>query len=109
MTNIVNQKSRRNTKMKLTSEDKKLLIKWGFPESDFAQIEEAFAKTKTSYELLSDDEKNDDKKISREEALEILGRETYLSGIGRSAFHCTSVRENEKGQKVYFNSRKLFE
>lgn len=93
--------------MKLTSEDKKLLQSWGYPEDDFRQIEEAFAKTNTKYELLSED-KNEDEKISREEAVEILGRETYLSGIVRSAFHWSSVRENNKGQKVYFNSSNLF-
>ncbi|MFD1736200.1 hypothetical protein ACFSCX_06435 [Bacillus salitolerans] len=85
--------------MKLTSEDKELLLKWGFPEKDFYQIE--VATRKTTYEL-------DDKKISAKEALEILGRETYLSGISRSAFHWSSCRENEKGQIVYFNSSKLF-
>lgn len=85
--------------MKLTSEDKKLLTDWGFPEKDFNQIERAI--TKTTYEM-------NDKKISASEALDVLGRETYLSGIARSAFHWTSFRENYKGQGVYFNSSKLF-
>lgn len=93
--------------MKLTKEDKNLLSGWGYPEDDFEQIERALAKTKTTYELFND-ENNEDKEISREEAIEILGRETYLSGIGRSAFHWSSVRENEEGQKVYFDSSKLF-
>ena len=85
--------------MKLTQEEKELLIEWGFNEADFEQIERATRKT--VYEM-------DGKKISGSEALEILGRETYLSGIARSAFHFTSCRENEKGQMVHFNSSKLF-
>lgn len=94
--------------MKLTKADKELLKEWGFPEEDFAQIQSALAKTKTVYELLSDDKNNSDTKIPREEALIILGRKQYLSGIARSAFHWSAVRENAKGQKVYFDSSKLF-
>lgn len=85
--------------MKLTSEDKKLLKSWGYKSSDFAQIERA--TNKTEYEL-------NDEKISLTEALEVLGRETYLSGISRSAFHWSAGRENEKGQMVHFDSSKLF-
>jgi hypothetical protein len=50
----------------------------------------------------------DIKKISQEKALEILGREEYLSGISRSAFHWSAVRDNN-GETVYFDSSKLFE
>ena len=85
--------------MKLISEDKELLIKWGNREEDLKQIEEA--TTKTVYKM-------NDKRISRKRAIEILGREKYLSGISRSAFHWSVVRENEKGEEVYFDSSKLF-
>ena len=85
--------------MKLTSEDKKILKNWGYKSSDFKQIERATSKTE--YEL-------NDEKITLTEALEVLGREEYLSGIARSAFHWSACRENEKGQTVYFNSSKLF-
>jgi hypothetical protein len=86
--------------MKLTKTDKELLTKWGYPEEDMNQIEEA--TTKTVYEL-------NDKKISCKKALEVLGREEFLSGISRSAFHWSSARNNEKGETVYFDSSKLFE
>jgi hypothetical protein len=86
-------------KLKLTKEDKKTLNEWGYPEKDFSQIERATIKT--TYEM-------DERKISLNEALDILGRETYLSGISRSAFHWTSYRKNEKGQGVHFDSSKLF-
>ena len=87
--------------MKLTNTDKALLLEWGHPESDFQQIEEAFKKTKTKYEL-------GDKPISREDAISLLGREQYLSGISRSAFHYTAVRETPDGQLVCFDSSNLF-
>ena len=85
--------------MKLTSMDKELLKNWGHEDEDCNQIERA--TTKTTY-------KSDNKKISLDEALKILGRETYLSGISRSAFHFSAYRQNEKGVAVLFDSSKLF-
>lgn len=92
--------------MRLTEKDKQLLKEWGYSEDDLRQIEKAIQKTKTTYETY---ELNNIKKITRDEAIEILGRETYLSGICRSAFHRSACRESEKGQRVYFNSSKLFQ
>jgi len=86
--------------MKLTSEDKKILTKWGYLEEDFKQIERA--TTKTEYEL-------DEERITLTEVLEILDRETYLSGISRSAFHWSCCRQNDKGKTVYFDSSKMFQ
>lgn len=88
--------------MKLTDKDKELLSGWGFPDEDFLQIEEAMKETIIVYEM-------NNKPITRATAIRILGRETYLSGICRSAFHWSSYRNNEKGQGVYFNSSKLFQ
>lgn len=87
--------------MKLNNEDKTLLLDWGYTEKDFAQIEEAFQKRKTSYELNSTS-------ISREKAIELLGRRQYLAGIARSAFHRTAAQEAGNGQFVYFDSSNLF-
>ena len=91
--------------MKLTKEDKALLTAWGHKEEDLKQIERA--TTKTTYELSSGGINRG--KISLTEVLDILGREKYLSGISRSAFHWSACRENEKGQRVYFDSSKLFQ
>ena len=88
--------------MKLTKKDIQLITSWGFPEEDLKQIERATTKTKTIYEFKC-------KEISRDEAIEILGRDQYLSGICRSAFHYTSARYNDKNETVYFNSSKLFQ
>jgi len=85
--------------MKLTVEDKKLLKSWGYPNEDLKQIERA--TNKTEYEVNGE-------RISLTEVLEILDRETYLSGISRSAFHWSSCRDGREGQRVYFNSSKLF-
>jgi hypothetical protein len=86
--------------MKLTIKDKELLLKWGYEEEHLKQIERA--TTKTIYKM-------DRKKISANEAIDILGRETYLSGISRSAFHWTACRDNGKGKTVYFDSSRLFQ
>ena len=41
--------------------------------------------------------------------IEILGREAYLSGTSRSAFHWSCVRETDKiGVLIYFDSSRLF-
>ena len=109
--------------MKLTETDKKQLKENGYVESDFPQIERAMQKSKTTYKVV--DIKTGDKKIiSREKAIEILGRETWLSGISRSAFHWTAQRDNMRGyfkpksadyvvtqmptQIVHFDSSNLF-
>ena len=85
--------------MKLTIEDKKTLHDIGIPDSDFQQIERAM--TKTDYKYRS-------RKISREKAIELLGRKNYLSGLSRSAFHWTAARETATGECVYFDSCRLF-
>ena len=86
--------------MKLSNKDREYLKSLGYPEDDFKQIEEA--TTKTIYEL-------NNERISRSKAIEILGREVYLNGIARSAFHWSALRSNDKDESIYFNSSKLFQ
>lgn len=88
-------------KMKLTCADKEQLLSWGHPKEDFPQIEEALQKRITKYELCG-------KKITREEAISILGRKKFLSGISRSAFHYTATQILDDGRVVYFDSSNLF-
>jgi len=85
--------------MKLTNNDKELLKEWGYQDDDMKQIEQATRKT--DYEI-------DGEKISTKKALDVLGREKYLNGISRSAFHWSSTRSNENGKTVYFDSSRLF-
>ena len=90
--------------LKLSDEDKRLLCEWGYEENDFPQIEEAFQKSKTKYEL-------NGHKVSREEAIRGLGWRQYLSGIVRSAFHHTAARcvpMSISDEMVYFDSSNLF-
>lgn len=88
--------------MKLTKEDKEYLKENGFTESDFEQIEKVTAKSKTTYRVvnLSNGKSHT---ITRERAIEILGRENWLSGIARSAFHFTAVRENKPAKDIHYN------
>lgn len=85
--------------MKLTQTDKALLLDMGHPESDFGQIEEATRRT--DYEYCG-------RQISREEAISLLGRRSYLAGIGRSAFHYSADQVTPDGKHVYFDSSRLF-
>ena len=87
--------------MKLNKEDKAMLTSMGHPEKDFQQIEVALQKRITKYKL-------GNTTISREEAIRILGREVFISGIARSAFHYTAAQQTADGQIVYFDSSKLF-
>lgn len=85
--------------MRLNKKDSETLSSWGFSIEDIEQIKTAIGKTTCKYK---------DKKISANKAVELLGRETFLSGISRSAFHWNCSRENN-GNYVYFDSRKLFD
>jgi len=87
--------------MKLSREDQELLRSLECEERDFPQIERALRKDMTTYKL-------EKKRISREQAIELLGKRDFLSGISRSAFHCTAVRKTADGRFVHFNSYNLF-
>lgn len=82
--------------MKLTPKDKTMLHTHGYTEKDFPQIEEATGKT--DYEYLG-------AKVTQRQAMRLLGRTIYLSGIARSAFHSSAVRYTPEGSPVYFRCR----
>lgn len=90
----------------MTTQDREYLLECGsYSESDFRQIEQAMRGRNTAYA-------HGLKRISRKEAMELLGRERYLSGISRSAFHWTAAVPVKDGDPskgvVYFDSRRLF-
>lgn len=88
--------------MKLIESDKEILKQWGYGDEDITQIEKA--TTKTVYKV------NYREKISCDKAVELLGREAYLSGISRSAFHWSASRNiGDSNDVVSFDSSKLFE
>lgn len=78
----------------LTDPDKEMLAHDGYAATDFAQIEEC--ANKSVYIL--DEGSPEARPIRIEEALLLLGRKLFLSGICRSAFHWTSSRETPDGQ-----------
>lgn len=92
----------------ITDKDRQYLFEHGYTSSDIGQLEEA-ARIKNTKYYFTNPITNTKTKISRKEALRILGRKAWLSGLGRSAFHYTSVREGvyKKGN-VYFDSFDLF-
>ena len=97
--------------MKLTDKDKEYLlekiyegIKQTFDE-DLPQIEEADV---TTYTLYKGDKS--DGRISRTKAIALCGREGWLSGLSRAAFHWTAMREVKGKPNLYvgFDAHKLF-
>jgi len=88
--------------MKLSENDKQILLQNGYEPEDLVQIQEAVDKNlyrlydKKIIETQGHDEGlSASISITAEQAYEILGQETFLSGVGRSAFHYDSSREIE--------------
>lgn len=92
-------------KKKLTPEDIKFLLNKGYLQEDIPQIQKAISRS--SYSLYNENT-DEEKFISASEALDILGRKEFLSGIARSAFHWSSCRRTSKGDAIYFDSSALF-
>lgn len=92
--------------MKLTEKDKKYLQSIGYAPSDFPQIEAAARHT--TYERGREEPGTVNVKISQNEAIQLLGREKFLSGLSRSAFHWSALQEIENGENIYYDSSRLF-
>ena len=77
----------------------------GEDEKNFRQLNEAMRRTK--YTLVTP---YTSRKIRKEEAVEVLGEDEYLSGIQRSAFHGTATRKvmGKPFQMVLFDSSALW-
>jgi hypothetical protein len=88
--------------MKLTNKDKNYLSSIGYHNDDFDVIERNSKSIK--YELMSRTNKDISVKLNRKQAISLLGRETFLSGIGRATFHDSAVRTTESNPNlsVYF-------
>lgn len=87
-----------------TDEHKKILIDIGYTnEKDLLEIEKALDENITTYSIGNRD------KISRKQAIEILGTKNFLISLGRSTFHYSTVRESkDKKTYVYFDSSNRF-
>ena len=80
--------------MRIRKNEKEQLKKQGWADDEIEQIQEAGNNTIYEY---------NGEKIGVKKAIEILGRETWISGLCRSAFHCSSCRDG-----VEFDSSKIF-
>lgn len=89
--------------MKLTADDKLYLKSLGYPEQDFPQIQKAI--NLSTFTVIPN--KGRQRFVTAEKAVSILGRQKFLSGIGRSAFHYSAVRCTPT-MDVYFNSSQIF-
>lgn len=85
--------------MKLTKKDKDFLLSIGNRPQDLAQIEEAIPCT--IFEC-------NGKRITQRGAQAMLGREEFLCGMSRSAFHWSTSRETKKGKTIRFDSSPYF-
>ena len=96
--------------MKLKEEQRKYLAGNGYSPYAITQIEQALKRKNTQYMILPGNATHCcGKIISRERALELLGLESFLSGIARSAFHWTAARTTEDGRMtILFDSSNLF-
>ncbi len=88
--------------MKLNKKDLKYLLECGYELEDFEQIEAALNANITKYSI-------NDVPISRDEVIELIGREQFLASLGRSAFHRTAARKTEDGREIIFDSHRLFQ
>lgn len=96
-----------NKKFTLTKRDKTYLMKIGYLSSDMPYIEAAVGSMK--YEYWG---KHGEEKIDRERAIALVGKQAWLSGIGRACFHASAVRETKGSHKgrsqVYFDNYSAF-
>ena len=88
--------------MSISNEDKEYLLSIGYLEKDLKQIAYAAKANVTKYEC-------EGKRIAKSTVIELLGRKKWLSGLARSAFHWSAVREAEDGRCIHFDSSKIWE
>ena len=91
----------------LSKRDKTYLMKIGYLDSDMPYIEAAVGSMK--YEYWKADKKE---KIDQERAITLVGKQAWLSGIGRACFHASAVRVTKGSHKgnylVYFDNYSAF-
>lgn len=96
---LLQKMTKKQSQKYLTSDDVKLLKSWGYNKTeDLEQIQLA---------MLVSDYRLNDKKIGIKKAVEVLGREKFLSSISRSAFHLSSTYNVDENY-VNFDSSVIF-
>jgi hypothetical protein len=95
--------------MKLTNKDKNYLISIGYTNDDFSAIE--FTSNIMNYDLIlifkEKQKLHPQIRLTQKQAIGLLGRNKFLSGLSRATFHNSAVRSNEglPNMEVYFNRR----
>lgn len=85
--------------------DRDYLKEIGYEDSDMPQIEEASRVCKCSVVV---DFNDDELFVTPSQARSFLGDRAFSSGVARSAFHRTAIREVKNGLYVYFDASALF-
>lgn len=98
--------------MELTKNDWKYILKlYGGDEvclkSDKSQIAEA-AEQARYYWYRNEDVYGKERPLTRIGVIRILGREAWLGGIVRAAFHYDAARQDDKGRTIFFDCRGMF-
>ena len=88
--------------MIITRTERKTLEERMFSKSDISEIEYAAKKT-----VYYKEENGKRIPLSREEAINVLGRENWIAGLCRSAFHIVATRYAADGTAVKFDSHAL--
>ena len=92
--------------MKLTNKDKDLLIKRGYQSFEMSEIE----NSRFSYEMFwNTNGLQSAIQVTQKQAIKLLGREEFISGIARATYHDTAVRyikDFSDGSGIYFKNKK---
>ena len=104
-----------NENYTLTKRDKAYLMKIGYLSCDLPYIERAAGSMKYEYwktHKAAGDTFHTEEKIDQERAIALVGKQAWLSGIGRACFHASAVRETKGSRKgcsqVYFGNYSAF-
>lgn len=96
-------------RIKLTNKDKAYFTGLGYKESEFFHIE--YALTNSIIEITDDNSKSRKaRRCSAKRAIEILGRETFLTATAMADFHFPSRRYSPDGRyMINFRLKKWWE
>ena len=91
---------------KLTKADIELLMNWGYLKEDITDIQYRLPYLRC---YLYNEKDGSEVRISRKKAIELIGREQFLSGLGRCAFHWDALKIVEgTNLSVFFDMSKYF-
>lgn len=94
--------------MTLTNKDKKYLLSVGYLNKDLIAIKDVTKNIKYSFIFISG-RKKQYIKLNQKQVIGMLGREAFLSGIGRAVFHNSAVctPESLPNVRIYFEKKKF--